>query len=305
MPHDLTFQKAGTKYTNIHHPIISYNEITDKYYITNTCILSSKHIPETLFLETNPSGTPDLIGQDNIFAISQSTYQFKDNKFTYLDSQLYFPPNSGSDTSPTTSNSGDIIDLNQILIHSVIWSGTGHVAAGWYDGSDGHHNISTNEINFTLNLDPSNLEDDSYKYIKFIYDFNDGGDLEVVSRSPIKSDISLQLLDNTAALDDPTNPKYISKSHTYTFTSSATTTQTAYVSAITSSQDIHIYGIDINRTPSSIVNSFSSLHLIESKSFMDSNFTENNLILLESQNPRYIMHMALKGNKYNKTEFNY
>jgi hypothetical protein len=288
MPYDLTVQKAGTIYTNIHHPIISYNETTDKYYITNTCTLSSKHIPGS-----NLAGTPDLVGQDDIFAISQSTYQFIDNKFTYLDSQLYFPPNSGSNTTSTQTDSLDI-DLSETQ------AGYGRWKAGWSGNTIG----PLSAINFTLNISAEKLIDTNHRFIKFIYDFNDGSDLEVVYRNPVKNDITL-LTNNDSTIDDPNNPKYISKSHTYTFTSSAAATQTAHISAILANHEISVFEININRQASTITSSFSALRLIESKPFMDSNFTENNLLLLESQNPRYIIHMTLKGSKYNKTRFNY
>jgi hypothetical protein len=104
---------------------------------------------------------------------------------------------------------------------------------------------------------------------------------------------------------DVSNPKYVSKSHTYFFTGSSSETHSAYVSAIDHNYNVTKYTINIDRRPYTLASAFSGLKLIESKSFLDNDYKEKNLLVLESQSPRFVTYLTLNGKQYNKTSFAY
>ena len=144
-------------------------------------------------------------------------------------------------------------------------------------------------FNYTLTIAPSALKESFYNAI--IYDFNDGEEPEVVTRS-VMEDYALLNEENA---DDISNPLQFSRSHTYFFTGSAEGTQYAYISAVDSSFNVDKFTIKINRQPYTLASAFSDLKLLECKSFLDNEYQEKTFLSMESSNPKYVINMALKG----------
>ena len=241
-------------------PVLTYNEIIDKYYLVNTCTLSS-----------------DM--QNDIFSLCKTEFTFENNEFKSNGSLLYIPSVSGQNADAIKEESETIsLDIS--------------------DTTTTIDNVSG--YNFNLTIDPAGLSGTSYGFLKFIYNFNDGTDTQTVERS-VTDENALVTLDN---IDDVTDPRDVSVTHTYFFTGSASETVQAHVSAIDYNFNTTLFTIDIQRIPYTISSAFESMKLLDAKSYIH-NEQENTIITLESQDPQYITHVALSGKQLNVNAFNY
>jgi hypothetical protein len=255
---------SNVVYDYIDHPIITYNELNDRYYVITRGSLSAT----------------GALAQDNVFSITKSEFKLFNNKFEHINSNIYWPETLGYDQDIIKDESATVsIDGTTSTTISL-----GPVSA----------------FNYELTINTSALSG-AYKYVKVIYDFDDGSPIEVTNR-PAAIDYSLATATN---VDDISDPLQHNKTHTYFFTGSAASTQYAYVSAIDHLYNIKKYTISINRQPYTLASSFSALRLIECKSFLDDDYQEKTLLTLESADPNYIVNMALQGNQFNKTTFSY
>ena len=253
--------------TEIDIPIITYNELIDRYYITYTCNISGDNKPEN-------------------FAIANHEFTYYNDKLELVDNILYFQGLSGYSSTPSMNTSETITLVNS-------------------QSGDSNPYITNSIFSpvFNLTIDTSSLTAGDFKYIKLLYDWGDGSDIEINERSLVE-DIADATADN---IDDINNPVQFNKSHDYFLAGSDPSgyTLNAFVSAIRYNQDIEKYKIALDVQPYTIESAFTKLRLVESKSFLDDNFQEKNLLVLESKSPRYITHLLLNGKTYNKTQFTY
>jgi hypothetical protein len=264
-------RNPSTYYQDIDHPIITYNELIDRYYITASCLLNASPQPDLAVGGVQP--------QTNIFGVLKYEFKLFDGKFECVDSSVYFPKNHGYDkdivqnqsVSVTLSNASTSTEINSV--------------SGYELG---------------LSISPKKLSSD-YGYIKFIYDFGDGSDLEVENRNIVEN-VANATADNATDISDPSQTI---KTHTYHFTNSASETIYAKISAIDHNLNLTEFAVNINREPYTLLSAFSGLKIIESKSFLDDSYQERNLLVLESQSPRTVFNMTLNGHTYNKTNFKY
>lgn len=252
---------------SIDQPIITYNELIDRYFITFTCNISSGSVL-------------------NNFAITKYEFTYYDNKFDVVDNVLYFQGISGYGT-PSVKNTAETLTL----LNAISGASNPYSTANIFSPV------------FELTVATTSLTAGDYKYIKFLYDWDDGSDIEIVERELVE-DLGDITVDN---ISDITNPAQFNRTHTYFLAGSASTgyTLNPFVSAIRYDYGVEVYKLSINAQPYTIESAMNKLRLVESKSFLDDNFRENNLLVLESKTPRYITHLLLNGKTYNNTQFTY
>jgi hypothetical protein len=255
----LSADEDDMRITNVDTPILTYNEVIDKYYLINTYTLSSSL-------------------QKDVFSICKTEFSLNNNKFTSNGSLLFFPTASSS-SAEIISDNYETVYLNSTETSTSLTNISGY--------------------NLHLTIDPGTLALD-YKHLKIIYNFNDGSDIQVVSRNVV-DDLAKVTLDN---FSDITTPTAVPVTHTYYFTGSADETVQAQISAVDYNFNTTVFTIDIERKAYTVASAFESMKVIDAKSYINNN-QENTILTLESQNPQYITHVSLSGKQFNSKIFNY
>lgn len=169
---------------------------------------------------------------------------------------------------------------------------TGHPLSGYKFDIE----IDTKTIPVSYNLD-------DFKINRIVFDPGDGSGLKMNDR--IIDDGLQALTFDLTDLPDPSDfgdPRRLGFKHEYLFDKSTPHVYTASISAIYSNFTHAVYNINIETVPYSITTGFSGAKLIDTKLFTDINGSDRQLLVIETQNPRYVTNVMIDRNNGQVTE---
>lgn len=161
---------------------------------------------------------------------------------------------------------------------------------------------SENFIGYTLSGRGLNLELDfksmpvgSSKIIDIMIDAGDGSPVKHNQRR-IEVDFIDVSYDITKLPDqsDFGDPRKDNSTHEYVFNNSSDYTYTSSVTALYSNYSKLIYNINITTSPGTISSAYKGLKLINTKSYVDTNNTQQQLLVLESQQPQCVTNVIVQ-----------
>lgn len=154
---------------------------------------------------------------------------------------------------------------------------------------------------FTLKIDtktiPVSYNLDDFKINQIIFDPGDGSEKYINYR--VMDDGLQPLTFDLTELPDPSDfgdPRRLGFEHEYLFDKSEPHTYVATVSAIYSNFTTATYKINIETIPYDTDSAFDGLKLIGSKLFTDPEGKDRQLLILETQNPRWVTNVVVDRN---------
>lgn len=154
---------------------------------------------------------------------------------------------------------------------------------------------------FTIKIDtktiPVSYNLNDFKINKIIFDPGDGSERQINYR--IMDDGLQPLSFDLTELPDPSDfgdPRRLGFEHEYLFDKSEPHTYVATVSAIYSNFTTATYKINIDTVPYDTDSAFSGLKLIGSKLYTDPEGKDRQLLILETQNPRWVTNVIVDRN---------
>jgi hypothetical protein len=156
--------------------------------------------------------------------------------------------------------------------------------------------IDTKTIPVSYNLD-------DFKINRIEFDPGDGSDLYVNDRI---MDDGLQVLTfDLTDMPDPSDfgdPRRLGFKHEYLFDKSDPHVYTASVTATYSNFMTAVYNINIETEPYSVQSGFDGAKLIDTKLYTDVEGKDRQLLVIETQNPRYVTNVVIDRNNGQITE---
>ena len=260
-------------------PIVCYNEIVDMYTLSYTCKLSG--------------------GSDVCYGICVSDFESQQLNYRMIDIDLNCTtpvPRANDSRSAWEKKllsrtirfkTDDIpIPVNTDILYS--YDLTNIVKGDSFKG----YQISLTYDTRTLPVEPA-----SAKISRIILDPGDGSPKKYQTR-PIYTGFEPLDFDIGAIPDqsDFADPRINQITHDYYFSSTGTYTPT--ITAVYSNYKKLIINMTLEVEPYTIETGFDDLKLIDSKTFTDPRGNNKQLIVLETQNPRYITHNILSKKRY-------
>lgn len=156
-------------------------------------------------------------------------------------------------------------------------------------------------FNFNIKIDtktiPVSYNLNDFKINRIIFDPGDGTEPYINDR--IMDDGLLPLTFDLTTLPDPSDfgdPRRLGFEHDYTFDKSVPHTYVATVSAVYSNFTTATYKINIETVPYDTDSAFDGLKLIGSKLYTDPQGKDRQLLILETQNPRWVTNVVIDRN---------
>lgn len=273
----LTDELSGYVVESVDHPIINYNERTEMYNVSYSSLLSGE--------------------TDNIYAVFTNNYKQQKLNMRLVDACVFhgesvdkyvFPGQEweqpvtsrtirlegGTELIPTSANE---IKTQSLSLSSM----TGHVLSGY-------------QLDLTIDTGYIPVSSSGFHLTKIIFDPGDESPLLENVRT-IDDGLQVLNIDITKIPDqsDPGDPRIPGFNYMYIFDKPDEYTYTAKVSAVYSDFSMIVYDLDIETNPYTMNSGFSGLKLLESKIYTDVTGNSKQLLVMETQSPRYISNIVI------------
>ena len=282
LPHDL----QDWSLTKVDSPVMSYNDNTRVYNISYSSTVSRN-------------------GQDK-YALFSFDYRVGTYNMKLKDSYVYHSESLPAYVSPG-EEWDDRVDEKEIKLfpdddmmpHSSLALGPPHTTRVDSISSMTGHPLSGYKFDLTIDTKtiPVSYNLDDYKINRIIFNPGDGSEPKINDRI---IDDGLQVLTfDLTELPDPSDfgdPRRLGFHHEYLFDKSTPHVYTATVSAIYSNNTTATYKINIETIPYSVESGFEGAKLIDTKLFTDVSGMDRQLLVIETQNPRYVTNVMVDRN---------
>ena len=282
LPEDL----SGWSVTSIDQPVMSYNDNTRVYNLSYSATLTSEG--------------------NSKYAIFSCDYRMGSYSMKLIDSYVYH-----SESLPTYVHPGEVWDDRiddktiklypdeDMMPHSQSIFGPRHTTR--VDSLSSMSGFPLSGYKFDLTIDtktiPVSYNLDDFKINRIIFDPGDGTTPYINDRI---MDDGLQVLTfDLTELPDPSDfgdPRRLGFQHEYLFDKSEPHVYTATVSAIYSNFTTATYKIFIETLPYTVESGFDGAKLIDTKLFTDVEGRDRQLLVIETQNPRYVTNVMIDRN---------
>lgn len=277
---------AGWNVKSIDQPVMSFNDNTRVYNISYSALIST---------ETREK-----------YTIFSCDYRMGSYNMKLIDSYVYH-----SGALPIYTPPGEVWDdrVDEKLIklypdenmmpHSQLVLGPRHTTRTDSISAMTGHPLSGYKFDLTIDTKtiPVSYNLDDFKINRIIFDPGDGSEPQINDRI---IDDGLQVLTfDLTELPDPSDfgdPRRLGFSHEYLFDKSKPHVYTATVSAIYSNFTTATYKINIETKPYSVQSGFDGAKLIDTKLFTDVDGRDRQLLVIETQNPRYVTNVMIDRN---------
>ena len=265
-------------------PVLSFNDNTNVYNLSYSARLADGDMTKyTIFSFDYRQGQYNMKLKDSYAYHADEVTRYVpegDEWSDRIDSKTIklFPDES---MRPSTDG-GSLHTSRQDSIQSMI----GHPLSGYkFDLT-----IETKTIPVSFSLD-------EFKINRIIFDPGDGTEPYINDR--IIDDGLQALTFDLTELPDPSDfgdPRRLGFNHEYLFDKSEPHTYKAKVTAIYSNFMTATYNIDIETVPYTVESGFDGAKLIDSKLFTDVEGKDRQLLIIETQNPRYVTNVIVDRN---------
>ena len=290
--HILTGTLSGFQYETADSPLLTYNKITDVYTYTYSCKLSS--------------------AESVVFATRIIDFEKSRDRLTIIDDEMHHcqPVSRYVSNLPAWK-----VETNEREIkfnpEEIIFNGY----------ADTSYNIGLSSMNYTtgkvesskikgyqfkLNIDTGTLpvSGEGYKINQIIFDADDGSDHLIINRKlltggePITFDI--QTLPDQSDFGDPRIEKI---THQYYFNNATRTSYTPTLTAVYANYKKLVISINFETVPYTIESAFDDVKLIDTKTYTNKLGESKQLLVYETQSPRYISSTTVTKPRYDNKSF--
>lgn len=265
----LTGELSSCVISSIDEPLLSYNDKSDQYNLTYSATVSSS------------SG--------NMRCVCMSNYQFSYANLKLLDNTVIHTGYYDDHGDATSTFSQKTIRLSGTP-GDIPTTGTTtkYLSLSSMQGAP----LSSYELEFIV--DTRSIPVTGKKITSIAYSPGDGSPTYTNFRN-IDQGLDIVDFDITELPDqsDFADPRRHGFSHTYHFAGQVSNVYTAAVTATYSDFSKLVYNIDIETDPYTISSGFGDIKLVDSKPYIDLVGNNKQLIVLETQNPRYISTVAI------------
>ena len=273
----LTDELSGYVIKSIDAPIIKYNDKTDVYNVSYSSILSGV--------------------DDEIYAVFTNNFKYDKLNMKLIDACVYH-----GDSVTKYIRPGDIWD-EPVISRTIRLPGDdtdiptfpGEVKTQTLSLSSMiGYTLSGYQIDLDINTKYIPVRTSGFHLSRILFDPADGSDIYVNDRviddglGGLSVDIS-ELPDQA----DFGDPRVSGFNHLYTFNKPTAHTYSSTISAVYSDFSMIIYTLNIETVPYSVQSGLGGLKLIESKLYTDITGTSKQLLVLETQSPRYISNVVI------------
>ena len=268
---------SGYVVESIDTPIIKYNDKTDIYNVSYSSILSGVN--------------------DEIYAVFTNNFKYDKLNMRLIDACVYH-----GDSVTKYLNPKEEWD-DPVVTRSIRLSGTA-ADIPTYAGEVKTQTLSLSSmIGYTLSGYQLDLEIDTrsipvsgtgFHLAQILYDPADGSGVYVNDRV-IDDGLGSLMVDITELPDqsDFGDPRITGFNHLYKFDKPTDYTYSSTISAVYSDFSKIIYTLNIETRPYSVQSGLGGLKLIESKLYTDIKGANKQLLVLETQSPRYISNVVI------------
>jgi len=287
----LTDQLEGYTYRSVDRPILSYNDTIDMYTMTFSCVL------EKITHDENNVVTSHMITH----GVCISDFEFRAYNLRLTDVYMHHTNPVKKFERPTPAwvprtyektirlwPDDELIPVDDHTSYAFSLSSMESTALSSYE--------------FDLEIDTKTIPTSSgagYRVNRMLFDPGDGSDIEVVDRVIASG---LEALDfDVSELPDQSDlydPRRLGFKHKYRFSDFTSSVTTATVTAVFSNFKNIVYNINIETAPFTIESGFEDVKLLDSRVYMTDDSKCKQLLLLETQNPRYVSQVVLDRDKY-------
>lgn len=156
------------------------------------------------------------------------------------------------------------------------------------------------EMNLTIELAGLPVNVNSKKINRIILDPGDGGDLQYIDRRISTGleniDYDINKLPDQSDFDDP---RRLNLTHNYMFNDGNQQFYTASLTAVYANYSKLVVSIDIETEPYSLESAFGTVRLIDTKTYLDNLGASKQMLVLETDSPRYVSHVTIEKSTYN------
>jgi len=156
------------------------------------------------------------------------------------------------------------------------------------------YTLSGYQLDLNINTNYIPVNDSGYKLVQIIYDPGDGSELYVNDRVLDESlgnvGVDISTLPDQSDFGDPRIGGF---THKYIFDKPTAHTYSARISAVFSNHCKIVYDLSVETVPYSVQSAFEGVKLIDSKIYTDINNNNKQLLVLETQSPRYISNVVI------------
>lgn len=273
----LTDDLSGYIIKSIDQPIIKYNDKTDVYNVSYSSILSGY--------------------DDEIFAVFTNNFKFDKLNMRLIDACVYHGNSVDKYVRP-----GEIWD-DPVVSRTIRLEGgleliptsPGEVKTQTLSLSSMiGYTLSGYQLDLTIDSKYIPVKTDSFRLTQIYFDPGDGSDIYVNDRI-LDDGLGVMAIDISELPDqsDFGDPRVYGFNHLYRFDSPVEYTYSSRVSAVYSDFSMIVYELNIETLPYSVQSGFEGLKLIESKIYTDITGMNKQLLVLETQNPRYISNVVI------------
>lgn len=275
---DFMLTENLSEYTvkSIDKPIIKFNEKTDVYNVSYSAVLSGAH-DDIYCVFTNNFKRDKL----NLRLIDACVYHGNSvNKYIAPGAEWAKPVTSrtirlqgNNDLIPT----GGDVNTQSLSLSSML----GYSLSGY-------------SLDIEINTHYIPVNPDGFKIIQLMYDPGDGSDIISNTRT-LDESLDNVSVDITTIPDqsDFGDPRISGFTHRYIFEKPTEFTYTAQVSAVYSDYSKIVYKLNIETEPYSVQSAFNGVKLIDSKLFTNKSNVNKQLLVLETQSPRYVSNIII------------
>lgn len=273
----LTGELSGYKISTVDTPIIKFNEKVNEYNISFSATLSGESA--------------------EIYAIVTSDYRADRNSMKLNDAVMYHGEAIQRFLNPQAEWE-DKITTRTIRLEgpeTLQPSQPGEIKTKTLSLSS-MTGFALSSLEFELEVENYHIPVDttSYRVIQLVMDPGDGSDVKTIDR--VIDDGTGGLDVDITTIPDPSDfgdPRIQNFTHQYNFNKQNTHTYTAQISAIYSDFSVLVFKINIETEPYTIQSAFGSMKLIESKPYLDTNNEKKQLLVLETEQPRYVANVVI------------
>lgn len=263
-------------------PIVSYNETVDVYTLSYTCKLSG--------------------GDQVCYGICINDFEPAELNDRMIDITM-------NHTTPVTRYVNELNPWEQKMLQRTIRFNTDQMPLPYTQDTSFDFNLNGiidnasfkgYQISLTFDTRTLPVRPDSPKISRIILDPGDGTPIKHVTRpiytgfEPLDFDIG-QIPDQS----DFADPRIDQITHDYYF--NLTGTYTPSITAVYANYKKMVINMTLDVEPYTIESGFDDIKLIDTKTFSDPRGNNKQLIVIETQNPRYITHSLISKQKYSNS----
>ena len=265
----LSGELEGYEVATIDEPLLSYNDRSDQYNLTYSVVLSS--------------------AADLIRGVCISNYQFSRENLKLMDCTMIHTDGYSEYAGDVNTFAKKEIKLGGTSLDvPVSGVNTKYLSLSSMAGQS----LSSYELEFAV--DTNAIPVSGKKLASILFAPGDGSDVRINTRN-IDQGLDIVDFDITKLPDqsDFADPRRHGFTHTYRFAGQEPVIYTATVTAMYTDFSKLVYSIDIETEPYTLDSGFSDIKIVDSKPYIDQTGDNKHLLVLETQNPRYVSTIAI------------